>query len=187
MGDVIDRQVLLLLSGGLDSACCLSFLKTNDKSVECTFIDYGQPAALAEAKSAANIAEYYDSDLRSLRISLDRNVTAGELTGRNATLVFVALLSAQTLPTSICLGIHAGTNYYDCSRAFHADLDRLVAEISGGRTRVLAPFISWTKSDIVRFASENAVPTQLTYSCEAANTPCHECLSCTDRRLIECL
>ena len=178
--------MLLLLSGGIDSACCLSFLRSNGYIVECMFIDYGQPAAVAEGKSAAEIAEHYSCDLRLVRISSDRKLSHGEILGRNAALIFAALLSCETPPSSICIGIHAGTEYFDCTEAFRSDVDKLVAESSNGRTRVIAPFVSWTKSDLIDFANDNQVPVGLTHSCEAGNQPCGECLSCRDRKLIAC-
>ena len=180
------KEALLLLSGGLDSACCLSFLRASGFIVDAVFVDYGQPAAESERRAAANISRHYDCSFRRLEIRHDRKITAGEICGRNTALVFAALLSCSTPPSSICIGIHTGTPYFDCSEVFRVDLDRLIAESTNSRTRLIAPFISWCKVDVIQFAQEHQVPVGLTYSCETGNRPCGECLSCRDRDLIRC-
>lgn len=177
---------MLLLSGGVDSTCCLSFLTSAGKSVDCVFVNYGQPAVIAESNAAAEVAQHFGCDLRIVRINSDRKFNDGEILGRNAALIFAALLSCETPPASICIGIHSGTQYFDCTESFLSAIDRLVAESSDGRTRVVAPFITWEKIDLIRFAIDNRVPVNQTYSCEAGNIACGRCLSCKDRTLIAC-
>jgi len=186
VGTGTGKNMLLLLSGGLDSTCCLSNLISNGHEVESLFVDYGQAAAEAESKAAGQVAAHYGSTFRCINISHDRNLGQGEVIGRNAALIFAALISTPTLPASICIGIHAGTPYFDCTEAFCSDLDRLVAELSSSRTRVFAPFVTWHKADIVKFAIEQRVPVSITYSCEAGNQPCGVCASCKDRTLLQC-
>ena len=186
MEKVAGNNLLLLLSGGVDSACCLAYLQSTGRSVDTLFVDYGQASAQAEHASARGVALHYGSDFRVLSICHERTLGRGEIIGRNAALVFAAVLSAELIPSSICLGIHAGTPYYDCSEAFCSDLDRIVSELTSGRTGLLIPFATWHKADIAEFATDHDVPVQLTYSCESSNTPCGECTSCKDRELFSC-
>lgn len=186
MEKVASNRLLLLLSGGIDSACCLAFLQSTGRSVDTLFVDYGQASVKAEHTSARNVALHYESNFRVISICHERTLGGGEIIGRNAALVFAALLSAELLPASICLGIHAGTPYYDCSEAFCSDLDRIVSELTNARTGLLVPFATWNKADIAQFATEHDVPVQLTYSCESSNSPCGDCISCKDRELFSC-
>lgn len=180
------KRILLLLSGGLDSACCLSYLDTYGHTVESLFVHYGQAAAEAEDIAARKVAAHFGSDFRRIDISHNRKFGQGEIIGRNAALIFSALLSTSTLPTSICIGIHAGTPYFDCSQTFCTDLDKIVTELTSSRTSIFTPFVTWHKADIVKFAIENKVPIDITYSCETGNSPCGECASCKDRLLLQC-
>lgn len=186
MERVDGNSTLLLLSGGIDSACCLAYLRSIGRRVDTLFVDYGQAAASAEAAAARNVATHFGCEFREVSIDHERELGRGEIIGRNATLVFIAIFSTESLPASICLGVHAGTPYYDCSEAFCSDLDRIVSELTDSRSGLLTPFVTWNKADIAEFAAENEVPVSITYSCESSNSPCGQCSSCRDRELFAC-
>jgi 7-cyano-7-deazaguanine synthase len=49
--------------------------------------------------------------------------------------------------------------------------------------QVLAPFVRWTKADIVRRGVELGVPFEVTWSCyKGGKRPCGTCGTCIDRR-----
>jgi len=182
-------ETVVLFSGGLDSAACAHFLKAGGHSVRGLFIDYGQKAAPWERAAAERLSAALKIDLSEVSIRTRRSFGTGEIRGRNALLIFSSMLDDDCGRAQvIALGIHAGTAYYDCSPPFVEAVDRLVAEYTDGRTRVLAPFVQWTKRDIFTYSLRAGLPVQLSYSCEAGGLPpCGSCLSCRDRRMLACL
>lgn len=184
----VHTEAVVLFSGGLDSAACAHFLQKNGHAVRGLFIDYGQQAASLERSAAEQLSAFLGIRLSMMRVETERRFGSGEIRGRNAFLVFASMLDGDPAPTQvIALGIHAGTAYYDCSPAFLQSIGRLVAEYTDGRTRVIAPFIKWTKNDIFTYSLREQLPIALSYSCEAGETPpCGLCLSCRDRRALSC-
>lgn len=176
-----------MLSGGIDSTACLAFLLSNNFDVSCTFVDFGQPARINELAAVDQVAKFYGVPLYTIRLDHTKNISRGEIPGRNAFLIFAGLMTSHAPSSVICLGIHRGTAYVDCSKMFIAQVDTVVAELTNGTTRVLAPFIEWDKNGIVNYAKAERVPIALTYSCEVGgNTPCGECSSCHDRSELRC-
>ena len=66
MIEIVD--VLVLLSGGIDSAACAQFYKRQGYSVKTLFIDYGQQAALKEAEAALKISKHLALPLNKLSL-----------------------------------------------------------------------------------------------------------------------
>lgn len=76
----------------------------------------------------------------------------------------------------------AGEAYPDCSRAFYRAMNEAVYEGSGGQIRIEAPFIEWTKAEVVRKGLELKVPFEMTWSCYLGKEkPCGVCGTCRDR------
>lgn len=76
----------------------------------------------------------------------------------------------------------AGSAYPDCSDAFNRAMNQAITEGSGGQVRIEAPFVNWTKKDIVRKGLGLNVPYELTWSCyEGTDKPCGKCGTCIDR------
>jgi 7-cyano-7-deazaguanine synthase len=113
-------------------------------------------------------------------------IPVGEIPGRNALLVHLALATAGRDPAVLMLGIHAGTPYRDCTPAF---VDAMQASLDfhrDGTLQLAAPFVTWSKSEVYAYARDAAVPLALTYSCEAGTVPpCGACRSCRDRELLD--
>jgi 7-cyano-7-deazaguanine synthase len=183
-----EPHIVVLFSGGMDSAACAHYLQSYAQLVRGLFVDYGQKAALSERNAAERLSAILGINLSTIQVSTQRSFGTGEISGRNAFLVFCGLLVlGQDRPEAIALGIHAGTPYYDCSTAFLETIGRLVTEYTDGRTRIVAPFIDWTKQEIFEYCIEAGIPIDLSYSCESgAMPPCGSCLSCRDRRILSC-
>jgi 7-cyano-7-deazaguanine synthase len=182
------RRAVVLLSGGIDSFACAHFLIRNQFTPSAVFVDYGQVAREQELIATTRICALLRIERTIVRLSSepDERFNAGEIPGRN-----LALLSTATLFTRgarvVALGIHAGTRYFDCSRSFADQADRLISECTGGAVALFAPFIRWTKQDIVTYARSEGLDLNLTYSCEAGRMPpCRSCLSCRDREAQLC-
>jgi 7-cyano-7-deazaguanine synthase len=168
----------VLLSGGLDSATALASLRDHDLTPTTLFIDYGQPARIEERAAAERIAERFGVSHRSVEID-GLPVLGGEIPGRNALLVLTAMM-ATPAPQAIVLGVHEGTEYWDCSREFIGRMQSLLNGYAAGAVQLLAPFAALSKPAIYVLAKELGVDVSLTYSCERAGGPCGTCLSCKD-------
>lgn len=168
----------VLLSGGLDSATALASLQDRDLTPTSLFIDYGQPARIEERTAAERIADRFGVSHR--RIEIDGlPVSDGQIPGRNALLVLAAMM-ATPAPQAIVLGVHEGTEYWDCSREFIGRIQGLLNGYAAGAVQLLAPFAALSKPAVYVLAKELGVDVNLTYSCERANGPCDACLSCKD-------
>lgn len=76
----------------------------------------------------------------------------------------------------------AGFAYPDCSPAFHQAMDAAVYEGSGHQLRIEAPFVRWTKAQVVKKGLELGAPYELTWSCyQGGDKPCGQCGTCLDR------
>jgi 7-cyano-7-deazaguanine synthase len=177
----------VLMSGGIDSAACAWFLKRQGMNVRGAFINYGQAAAGPERQAAVCVAGRLSITLDAFNVGAQQGFGAGELPYRNAFLIFTTLFLQRQQEGVLAIGVHAGTPYFDCSPAFVASIATLVSEHSDGRVTVVAPFLDWSKRDIITYCQQEGVPIQLTYSCEAGfEPPCGRCLSCRDRIALGC-
>jgi 7-cyano-7-deazaguanine synthase len=180
-------NILLLLSGGLDSMACGHFLKSRNYCVETLFINYHQKAADEELLAASEIAKCLDLKLNTVVLEHSSQFIQGEIQGRNAFFISTALMLAHSGITSIAIGIHDNTPYYDCSNAFLKRMDDLVSEYTSGRIRLIAPFITWNKQDIFNYCKQEQLPHYLTYSCEnGGKEKCGRCLTCKDLEALLC-
>lgn len=76
----------------------------------------------------------------------------------------------------------AGNAYPDCSKEFEDAMNEAIYQGSGKMLRLEAPFIGWTKAEIVKKGLEIGVPYKLTWSCyEGMEKPCGVCGTCRDR------
>jgi 7-cyano-7-deazaguanine synthase len=181
-------RATVLMSGGIDSAACAHFLRSQGLELDGVFLDYGQAAAEFEVKAVAAIARHLNIPVQKFALSGESApFSSGELVGRNAFLIFAALFLTRARSGLLALGIHAGSPYFDCSEHFMRSIAKLVCEHTDGRVSVVAPFIDWTKKDVFEYFLSASLPLHLTYSCEAGTDPtCGMCTSCRDRKALGC-
>ena len=173
--------VLVLASGGVDSATLLWLCAEQGIVPNALFIDYGQAAAQSEGAAVGRLCNGLRAPWRHVWYDGSK-FGAGEIRGRNAFLLHTALMEFPAQSGVVLLGVHAGTGYDDCSPEF-IDAMQLSYQIhTGGAVIVTAPFLHWTKHQVYSLATYLNVPFEQTYSCEAANSPCNQCRSCVDRR-----
>ena len=175
------EEFLILASGGVDSSTLLWLSVEQGLKPTALFVDFGQPAAAAESEAVAEICGGLRVPWRVIRYN-GANFDAGEIRGRNAFLLHLALLEFPSNSGVVALGIHAGTGYTDCSPEFMEVMQRSYELHSKGAIVATAPFLHWTKQDVYQLASRLNVPLALTHSCEADSYPCQQCRSCLDRR-----
>lgn len=107
---------------------------------------------------------------------------------RNGLFLSSAASMALSLECSVLYyGAHhddwAGNAYPDCSREFVAAMNNAIREGTGGELHMEAPFVEWSKADIVKKGLELNVPYELTWSCyEGGDKPCWVCATCIDRK-----
>jgi 7-cyano-7-deazaguanine synthase len=176
----VSAPSLVLCSGGLDSTTIATDLVVENEQVELCFVDYGQPAAAAERRSVTATAQRLGVGLCVVGVEGLAVPRAAEIAARNLTLIAVAIAARPTAPM-IVVGIHTGTGYRDCSLAFVDLMQQVLDFHTDGQSQLVAPFLSWSKPDVVALAQKLGVPIGLTHSCEAADEPCGECRSCLDR------
>lgn len=178
-------EVLVLLSGGIDSTACVNFYVEFGRPPCGVFVDYGQPAARDEILAAKAVAKYYAIPLLCLKWKGWTRKAAGLIPARNAFLVSVALMERPRAVSVISIGIHRGSSYEDCSPLFLSEMQHTVDLYERGRVRLAAPFIDFSKQEIYSYCLSKHVPIEVTYSCEAGgDMPCGECLSCKDREAL---
>lgn len=178
-------EALVLLSGGIDSAVCIDILKKQGLGVSTLFIDYGQAARVEEARSAFAVADYYKVNFQQLSIEHNKRFRDGEIPARNALFVFLGTVYCPFQRGLLCLGTHAGTNYFDCSSKFNTAITNVVEQCTDDCLSLVCPLSEWTKPEIYEYCRKERLPVELTYSCEAGGEiPCGACESCKDKELL---
>jgi 7-cyano-7-deazaguanine synthase len=197
----------LLLSGGLDSTTLAAWVKDRHpgETVKAYTFLYGQKHSV-ELEAARNVAMHYcmehylielppirgsaltdaDTDLPENRdLATVSGVAPSYVPARN--LLFLAQMASlqdATGPAVLWLGVHHDdyTGYPDCRPEFVAAADEAVRLGTQYGLRVQAPFVDWSKADIVRWGLRHEVPYQLTHSCYQGLSPaCGVCDTCQGR------
>jgi 7-cyano-7-deazaguanine synthase len=181
----LQPEVLVLLSGGIDSSACIHFYLELGRPPFALFVDYGQLPARRELAAASEISRRYSVPLKTVVFKGTNSKTTGYIAARNAFLLTVALMEKPASASVIALGIHAGSGYCDCSPGFISRMQSVYDLYEQGRVQIAAPFIEFTKGEIITYCLDRKVPLELTYSCESSSdSPCGVCLSCKDRELL---
>lgn len=175
-------SVVVLLSGGLDSAICLELAP---RPVVALAIDYGQPHAASELPRARQIAtragvELVEACVRIRAVSATQGDPAMYWPGRNLMLLSLAAALAQTRGLK---GVVIGANrddrdgYPDCRAEF------FVASAPALGVRVIAPLLELTKPEVGQLARKLRLPVEMTWSCyyPTGSEACGACDACTGR------
>lgn len=104
--------------------------------------------------------------------------------------LFLAMATSIALSRgcdAVIYGAHkddaAGNAYPDCSVMFNHFMSSAISEGTGGKVRLIAPFIRDNKAYIVRKGLEMDVPYEMTWSCyKGGEKPCGKCGTCIDRQ-----
>ncbi len=178
-------NVTVLFSGGIDSTACINMFHGKQYKIKLLYIDYGQKSCEMEKKTVLNIANEMNLPISIRKYYSEHIYSVGEILGRNLFLLSAALLE-QTSAGLIAMGIHAGTNYYDCSIDFFNLASSLISNYSAGQIAFVAPFIEWNKKEIWEYSKLNNLDRYKTYSCELGLIqPCKKCLSCKDLEFLK--
>jgi len=185
------RRVVLLLSGGLDSATLLARSVKEGDVVFPLAVDYGQ-RNLAELDRARSLAQHYGCELTvaTLRGSIFRGGLASDevshghnvVPGRN--LVLLALAAAHAMgigAEEVQIGCNRddAQDYPDCTPDFLEGV--WIALRNSSNLSLSAPLTHLTKIQVVQWARELGVPMEKTLSCynpSEAGESCGRCAAC---------
>lgn len=174
-------DVLLLMSGGVDSTACVAYYQDRGWPLSGLFLDYGQAAVEKERKAARNVASAVGIQLVEIDCTGVARIGAGEVVGRNGFLFMAALMWSDDGTSIVASGIHETPDYIDTNEVFLDHMQTVYDYYTGGTVRIDTPFLKSTKFDIYQYALSKDVPLSLTYSCEKGySQPCGTCLSCCD-------
>ena len=208
MNQSTDRNAVILLSGGLDSATVLAI--ANDRGYRCyaLSVDYGQRHR-SELQAAQNVAEKMSATLKTIKLDLrefggsaltdDIDVPEEEGEGipvtyvpaRNTIMLSLALAWAEVLGADdIFIGVNAVdySGYPDCRPEFinaYEEMANLAtkASVVGNRLTVHTPLIDLTKADIIRQGTGLGVDYGMTISCYQADDEGRACGVCDSCRI----
>ncbi len=77
-----------------------------------------------------------------------------------------------------------GNAYPDCSEGFYYAINTAIYLGSGRQLKVEAPFVTWTKAEVIKKGLALKTPYKLTWSCyEGKEEPCKKCATCIERRV----
>jgi len=205
------RPLVILLSGGLDSATVLAMATRAGARVLALTIDYNQRHR-RELAAAAALAERYGVD-RHIILPLDLRAFGGSaltadidvpkggvepgipvtyVPARNTIFLSVALGWAEAAAAAdIAIGVNAldYSGYPDCRPEFVAAFEAMAnlatkAGIEGtARYRVHTPLIALSKAGIVRAAADAGLDMALTWSCYDPTPDGRHCGLCDSCRL----
>ncbi len=203
---------IVIASGGLDSTTLIYHLQAQGTQLRLLSFDYGQ-LHRRELDCARQIARVLGIpqhlvDLRPVGTLLtgsaltdpgvavpdghytDESMRATVVPNRNALMLDVAVaVAVSTGCDAVAFGAHSGDHaiYPDCRPEF-VDAFTTSARIANegfiaGEFRVLAPFLRWSKADIVGAGARYGVPFERTWSCYRGGARhCGTCGTCTERR-----
>ncbi len=201
---MLNKQAVVLLSGGLDSATTLYVARAAGFKCRCLIFDYGQRHC-REIEAAKRIAKkcgvgyeiikirfpWKGSSLldKSKKISRSQSslIPATYVPARNIIFLSFALSFAEAIGAkAIFIGAHSQdySGYPDCRpeffRAFKKAADYgTKAGLQNKGIKIITPLINLSKAGIIRLGSRLGVPFALTWSCyQGGKEPCGECDSC---------
>jgi 7-cyano-7-deazaguanine synthase len=205
-------RVVAVVSGGLDSTTMAYSLRAQGYELIAISFDYGQrhrkELTFAEKVAAELDAPWTLIDLHAAGLTsfltgsaltddtvavpdghyADQSMKITVVPNRNAIMLSIACALAVTRDAgAVAFGAHAGDHfiYPDCRpefvRAFEAMVNIAVDGLAS--IEILAPFLSITKTDIVRLGNELQVPFERTWSCYKGEAlHCGTCGTCFERR-----
>jgi 7-cyano-7-deazaguanine synthase len=194
--EVVSLKIVVLSSGGVDSSLLMLLLKKEGHDLYPLHINYGQIAEKKEWNSCKKICEFLElrkpqkfnfPDIRKIPSGLTDNKLDIEKNAflPNRNLIFLVLGSAYAFSINsyvIAIGILANPIFPDQTIEFINATEKNVSESLGKKLKILAPFISLDKREILKMSIKNELPLEMTYYCHSGKIkPCGKCISCKER------
>lgn len=189
-----DKKIAVLVSGGLDSflAYRLACHQHREENVAAVFVRYGQPYQTKEEAAVRALlpeAIFVDADLVADKLDNVPTLHQQEIYGRN---ILLAFYGAQLAPEVWLAALETEMNptaVRDKQPEFLHMLSMLFTYTFKSKrfeTRVITPFATKTKSDIIEDALDNGYATEqeilTTSTCyHEEHKACGECSTCFKR------
>jgi len=205
---LMKKRTVVVFSGGLDSTTLLYHLKDAQHELTALTINYGQRHC-CELDCADAICRETGVGLKTLDLSglaqifgdnslsdSSRTVPEGsyqpdsmqQTTVPNRNMILLSIAAGWAISHGyevVAFGAHTGeyTPYPDCRPEFAKAMDSAAQLCDWKPLRIIAPFVEWTKSEIVRRGAELNVPFGSTWSCYVGEqSHCGRCGTCLDRK-----
>lgn len=193
---------VVLLSGGLDSTVLVADNATLGVETLAVTFDYGQMHRGREIGAARLVAAHYGIEHRIVGLAsafIPSALTGlGEIPethadqpdasivpGRNMVLISVGVSIADAMGMgSVFIGATAEdeAGYPDCRRPFISAVDQAAWVSTEGRVSVRAPYVGFTKREVIELGRDLGAPLELSWSCyRGGETPCNNCGACISR------
>lgn len=199
-------KVIVLLSGGLDSATCLAFAKQEGHDVFALSFDYGQ-RHVAELNAAGRIAKSMGAkDHQVVKLSLDQfggsaltdvsidvpdyagneNIPITYVPARNTVFLSIALAWAEVLDAdAIYTGVNAVdySQYPDCRPEYIKAFQQMAnlatkRGVEGNPITIRTPLVDLAKAQIIQLGIAAGVDYAMTVSCYQASSDGKACGRC---------
>ncbi len=202
-------KVVATVSGGLDSAVLLYRLVQDGHEVKAISFDYGQ-LHVKELGCAAKLCETVGVEHRVAQLSglsqflggnaltqpdvvdvpdghyEDESMKATVVPNRNMIMISIAAGWAIAEKfDGVAIAVHKGdhTIYPDCRERFVIDMQHALRTCHYTPVELRAPFVNWSKVDIVQHGAGLGVPFVWTWSCyRGGSFHCGTCGTCVERR-----
>lgn len=204
--DSIEKDSVIVLSGGMDSVTLLHYAK--DRIALAVTFDYGSNHNAREIECARAqcdmlgiehlviplqfMAQYFKSSLLSGAEAIpegnydDDNMKSTVVPFRNGIMLAVACGLAESRGLRhVMIANHGGDHaiYPDCRPGFVEAISRAMQEGTYDGVTVIAPFTDIDKGDIAATGGKLGVDYSLTYSCyKGGERHCGRCGTCRERQ-----
>jgi len=208
MNQANDKNAVVLLSGGLDSATTLAMATDLGYRCHALSVDYGQRHR-SELRAAENVAAAMNAELKTVRLDLrtfggsaltdDIDVPVEETDGipvtyvpaRNTIMLSLALAWAEVLGANdIFIGVNAVdySGYPDCRPEFINAFEEMAnlatkAGVVGNMLSIHTPLIDLSKAEIIQEGAALNVDYSMTVSCYQADDEGRACGVCDSCRI----
>ncbi|MBU1855153.1 MAG: 7-cyano-7-deazaguanine synthase [Nanoarchaeota archaeon] len=191
-------DVIVLTSGGIDSAVVCKLIEKQSDKILPLFIDYGQLAAEKEWIACQNIMKDCNlplpekMDVRGYGKVIPSGLTSSDkhiyedafLPGRN--LLFLTLASSYAASKkikAIAIGLLTEKTHLfpDQTEEFIVNTNFAINSALGDSFMILTPLIKFSKSDVIKLAEKYGIPLDKTYSCHSGKEKyCGKCVACKE-------
>ena len=199
------NRVIVMLSGGIDSATTLFWALNNGYEVIALSINY-KWRPKKEIKASRKLAELakvslievpmpyimgaIDLRMEGFPIPSAENAPEGFIPLKNLVFYSVGAYFAEMYGCNKIIGGHIHEDikkFSDVGENFFQNLENLIKISKHGKDlhniEILIPFSNKTKEEVLKLAGELNVPIDLTWSCYADyDEPCGNCSSCISRQ-----
>jgi 7-cyano-7-deazaguanine synthase len=187
-------KIVVLASGGIDSALMMYLFKKEGHEVLPLHINYNQLAENHEWESCKALCDFFSLEPFKMDITgfgkLPSGLTNSDLDvykdaflpTRNLTFITLASAYAYSKSTNmVAIGLLANPIFPDQTKEFIQKAQISISESLGKPIKILTPLIDLDKRDVLKLAIEYNIP-KITYFCHSGtDVPCGRCVSCKER------